>query len=303
MPIQYPYFAYLKIEDIKVPRIRLHSKIEDQEAFKASISNKGVEEPIIIYHEVESNIYWLGNGENRLNEYKELDKHIIPAIVYRGNEDDAIKASVRLNVNRGSHNVGGLCKVVKHFRDDKGMKLEQISKEMGLSLSYVKKLSQIANRPDLVQALIDNEIGFNEAYARVCGVGAVAVPTMAKAVERTGDYERERSEPDGEGLTGDLKEALESGKMFDPKLVGKEVEEGLSDEDLKPYLKGAEKKSTSEDEEEEYFKCVYCNKEDPRKMIRWLPVHSRRCKKETLFAISEYKNKLIQKMIRGGSSE
>ncbi|MDW8003989.1 MAG: ParB/RepB/Spo0J family partition protein [Thermofilaceae archaeon] len=110
-----PKLCWLKIENIKIPTFRLHSHFENTMDFEESIKADGVIQPIHIFED-ENGVYWLADGQNRLETAKSQGKLMIPAYVLHGSKQDAILHSAKLNVLRGKVNVGELAEFILNVK-------------------------------------------------------------------------------------------------------------------------------------------------------------------------------------------
>jgi len=249
-----PRLCWLKVEDVKIPHGRLHSHFDDNpDDFEESVRLDGVIQPIYVIQD-ENGEYWLADGQNRLETAKKEGKTLIPAIVKRGSKKDAILQSAKLNVLRGKVNVGELAEFIYNLRS-RGLKVEEIAKEIRLSKGYISQLITIAQNKEILEKLKKGLISKQQAYES-------AKSLLSKQASQDTRYDRETAEArqpitDKDlGLTTSLKEAMETGKRFKP----------LGPEDLKP--------EKEEPKKTEYMTCDFCGKILPRYDARWIKVHS-----------------------------
>ncbi|MEM3697410.1 MAG: ParB N-terminal domain-containing protein [Candidatus Bathyarchaeia archaeon] len=265
MPSKMPRLCWLKVEDVRIPEGRLRSHFDDQDDFNESVRANGVIQPIHVCED-KSGVYWLADGQNRLEALKSQGKTMIQAYVVKGSKQDAILHSAKLNVLRGKVNVGELAEFLLNLRKD--MKVEEIAESLRLSKGYVSKLLSIAQNKPVLEKLKAGLISYKEAYNEVSCKSPEEVQsfpgkqesqeTIHKAESLTvkQEFEETRQPLTDEdlGITTNLKRALEEGKRFKP----------LGPDDLKP----------EESRKTEYMTCDYCGKILSRLDVKWIKVHA-----------------------------
>ncbi|MCS7114077.1 MAG: ParB/RepB/Spo0J family partition protein, partial [Candidatus Bathyarchaeota archaeon] len=145
-----PSLRWLKVTDIKIPEGRLHSHFDDHSDFEESVRANGVIQPIYVFED-ENGVYWLADGQNRLETAKSQGKLMVPAYVTCGSEKDAVLYSAKLNVLRGEVNAGEFAEYVLNLKERYGMKVEEIAKNIGRSKGHVSKLLAVAQNRELLE--------------------------------------------------------------------------------------------------------------------------------------------------------
>jgi len=266
VPSKMPRLCWLKVEEVRIPEGRLRSRFEDYDNFNESVKANGVIQPIHVCEDKDG-VYWLADGQNRLEALKSQGKTLIQAYVMPGSKQDAILHSAKLNVLRGKVNVGELAEFLLNLRKD--MKVEEIAESLRLSKGYVSKLLSIAQNKPALEKLKAGLISYKEAYNEVsCKFSGEtesfpgkqeSQETIHKAESLVTKQETEEAmQPltdEDLGITTNLKQAMEEGKRFKP----------LGPDDLKPE---AEPRKT------EYMTCDYCGKILSRLDVKWIKVHA-----------------------------
>jgi len=261
-----PCLKWLKTEDIRVPEFRLHSRFENNADFDHSIKAEGVIQPIYVFQD-ENGVYWLADGQNRLET---LSKHkpMIPAYVLHGSKRDAIIYSAKLNVLRGKINVAELAEFIAYLKASFDWTVEKIASELHLSKGHVSKLLSIAENPAVLEKLKNGLISVKEAYNEVLSFTVKPIseekPSFEERSQKQGVSEKPSTftpmkQPltdEDLGVTSNLKQAMEEGKRFKP--LGPEEPE--------------------EEENERKGKCAICNEFfTSKKEIAFILVHKKRC--------------------------
>ena len=256
-----PRLMWVKISDIKIPDVRLHSHIEDVNDFQESVKSEGILEPVYILEDENGN-RWLADGQNRLSTAKNQGRRIIPAFVMKGSQQDAVLFSVKLNVLRGKVNVGELAELVLHFKTSFNWTVEKIASELRLSKGYVSKLLAIAENTTVLEKAKNGLLSLEEAYNEVLGFLRKPFSEEKASFDERGKIQGVQKSEDSEvrqpltdedlGFSSNLKVALEEGKRFKP----------LGPDDLK-----------AETRKSEFMTCDYCGKILSRLDVRWIRVH------------------------------
>ncbi|MEM3011421.1 MAG: ParB/RepB/Spo0J family partition protein, partial [Candidatus Bathyarchaeia archaeon] len=241
-----PSLRWLKVTDIKIPEGRLHSHFDDHSDFEESIKAEGVIQPIHVCEDKDG-VYWLADGQNRLEALKSQGKLIIPAYVWHGSKQDAVLFSAKLNVLRGEVNVGEFAEYVLNLKERYGMTVEDIAKSIGRSKGHVSKLLAVAQNRELLEKVRKGELSLKEAYERLESftVKPISQETIHEAESFPGkqksEVTRQPLTDEDLGITTNLKQAMEEGKRFKP----------LSPDDLK---------AEAEPRKTEYMTCDYCGR-------------------------------------------
>ncbi|MEM0358381.1 MAG: ParB N-terminal domain-containing protein [Candidatus Bathyarchaeia archaeon] len=260
-----PILKWLKVDDVKIPEFRLHSRFENDSDFEKSIKADGVIQPIYVFED-ENGVYWLADGQNRLEALKKQpDKPMIQAYVMHGSIEDALLFSAKLNVLRGKVNVGELAEFIYNLQRLTNWGVEKLAEKIGLSKGYVSKLLAVAENKEIVENLKKGSISIEEAYKSSKSFVAKPVSQETRYEEKPSftPMKKEACEQSEEGLTNEdlgltssLKEAMEEGKRFKP---------------LGP----------DEEEEERRGRCAYCGGYFTSKSeITFIAVHKKECKRK-----------------------
>ncbi|MEM2263476.1 MAG: ParB/RepB/Spo0J family partition protein [Candidatus Bathyarchaeia archaeon] len=274
-----PVQMWLKIEDIKVPDIRLDSEFtaEEIEEFRTSMAKDGQLEPIIVVEDEDKGIYWLVDGRHRLEALKALGHNIIRAEVRRGKLLDAIVGSAICNVRRGRVSPSKLAKLVQYLHRNMGWSLEKIAETLGYkSKGYISNLLKVAENPELLKMAESGQLTLHdvqhlegvphaEPISKEKGAfGEISLKRGVHESEEKGEIEgltatqeaKEAEQPltdEDLGVTTNLKKALEEGKRFMP----------LGPEDLKPQP--VKTKSAI---------CDFCGRKVARSELKFLKLHA-----------------------------
>ncbi|MEM0049011.1 MAG: ParB/RepB/Spo0J family partition protein [Candidatus Bathyarchaeia archaeon] len=257
---------WVKIEDIKVPNVRLDSKFspEEYEEFLASIKRQGQLQPIIVVKDRETGELWLVDGRNRLEALRALGHKFVRAEVRAGKLIDAIVGSATHNLRRGRISVAKLAELVRYLHHSLGWSLEKIAEELGYkSKGYISNLVKVAEDPKLLKMAEEGRITLHDVTHLDEVLRAEPISYKKASFEERSPNQGGSTKPIGtvsEGLTDEslnlttsLKEALESGKRFKP----------LSPEDLEP--KPVRTKSAV---------CDFCGRKVLREELRFLRLHA-----------------------------
>ena len=139
------------LDKIVVPEARARATLnEDQRALlRASLSAYGVVQPIIV-RPLPDGRYELIDGENRLNELKELGQSTARVCVLQVADKDANLLNLLMNVARGSQDPIGEAIAIKKAIEA-GASLEEVAKICGHSVSWVKDRLMLLELPDEYQ--------------------------------------------------------------------------------------------------------------------------------------------------------
>jgi ParB/RepB/Spo0J family partition protein len=189
-----PTLKWLKIDDIKVPEGRLHSRFKNFKDFEESIKIEGVIQPIHVFEDKDG-VLWLAEGQNRLETAKKYGKPIIQAYVLHGTREDALLYSAKLNILRGKVNVGELAEFVEHLHNDLHLTQEKIANELHKSKGYINQLLQLAKDKALLEKVKIGEISGKEAIKKVLGL-------TVKPISEEKGYFPEKSQKQGLPVSG-----------------------------------------------------------------------------------------------------
>jgi len=144
-------FKMVPLQLINVPRERVTSvwDPEIEEEFIESIKAKGILEPVSLLDI--NGALWLIDGLHRVTAAEKLGYTHIPAIVKKGSIEDLLIENIIRNRQRGKSNPAQEAETLAFLVNSRGFPLETAAKQMGLSLSWAKRLLKIAGLPDEVK--------------------------------------------------------------------------------------------------------------------------------------------------------
>lgn len=264
-----PSLRWLKVDDIKIPENRLHSRVSRFFDFEGSIEAEGVLNPIFVFED-ENGTYWLADGQNRVEAVKRKGGRIIPAYVSKGSKTDATLHSVKLNILRGKINAGELAELMAYVKSSFGWTVEKLASEFYLSKPHVSKLLRIAENRAVLEKLKNGLISVKEAYNEILGftvkpisekkpsfeeksperkVSALQETRQESLLSKQALETRQPLMDEDLGVTTNLKQALEEGKRFTP---------------LGP-----------EEEKRERLICAFCRERMLKSEATWIPIHKK----------------------------
>ncbi len=156
----------VKIDDIKIPEVRVTARMDEEtaEQFKESIKTVGIDEPPKVY-DVEG-VYYLSDGLHRLLEARQAGMTHIDVIVREGTYEDVICNNLQSGHLRGKHPVSEMIKSVAYLWKEKGYDSIKIHEKTGLTQDYIEKLQKLSQlTPLILQGLDDGLIGVGQAFA------------------------------------------------------------------------------------------------------------------------------------------
>lgn len=254
-----PRLQWLKIEDVKVPEIRLNSKFSDEELeeFKESMARDGQLQPIIVVEDEKTGEKWLVDGKHRLEALKAQGKTLVRAEVHRGKLQDAIVGSAIHNLKRGHRNPAELAKLVRYMYRNMGWTLNKIAEKLGYkSKGIISNLLKVAETPKLIKQAESGTLTMHDITRLEEVLHAEPIsPIKPSSEERSLKQEvsQEPSTIQKQEVTTSLKEAEEKGKRFIP----------LGSEDLEP--RPVKTKSAI---------CDYCGFKVLREELKFLKLHA-----------------------------
>jgi ParB/RepB/Spo0J family partition protein len=263
-----PKLVWLKIEDVKVPELRLSSQFTDEEGeeFYASIGLDGVLNPIIVVDDPNGN-RWLVDGANRLEAAKKLGHKVIPAIIKCGTIDDAILGSALLNLKRGRVNLGYLAEYLKSLVEKYNYTQQAIADKLRLSKSYVSRLLKIAQNREILEELKSGKLTFDQAYAK-------AQSFVTKPQEGSESSSKSSETPKVEKPATESKQSLTDEDLGVAEM-GKRLP--ISDKDIKANI----------EEDRSPRRCDFCGQWMSRDEFSYIIVHKGLCKQMAMEAIQK----------------
>lgn len=135
---------------------------ERMDELMESIKKHGIIQPLVVTKEGRN--YQLIAGERRLRAAKMLGLSEVPVIVREASDKDKLELSIIENVQR--HNLNPLeeAESYKRLLEEFGLSREDISKQVGKSLSAISNYLRLLKLPLIVQqALSEEKISFSHA--------------------------------------------------------------------------------------------------------------------------------------------
>ena len=130
---------------------------EELEMLKASISQEGLLQPVLVRKVGES--YQLIVGERRLRAARELDLQRIPAIVTEVDDDRLLEVALIENIQRQDLNAIEIARAYRQLVDSKGWTQEALARSLGISRSSVTNSLRLLELPqDMQTALVRRHI-------------------------------------------------------------------------------------------------------------------------------------------------
>lgn len=150
---------------IKVPETRVTSYFSEEamEAFKSSIKEAGIQQPILCTKVGED--LFLVDGLHRLQEALRLGIATVDVAIQEGEEADVYLRNLYLDHLRGKTKVSEMVNVLGLLYHLYGFDSEKIAERTGLPRDYVEKIILISEAsPQVRQALDDEKIGVGHAF-------------------------------------------------------------------------------------------------------------------------------------------
>ena len=153
------------------PRRAIDETSEGFQELRNSIWRHGLLQPIVVA-QTSTHTFKLLAGERRWRVFRDLAKHddkrfsnIMAIVRVEQTDTDALILGLTENVVREDLRPGDRAAAVARLRSMKGMTLERVAEQMGLSLSFVKKLASIADSEPVVEAVNAGTIGIDAGAA------------------------------------------------------------------------------------------------------------------------------------------
>ena len=164
-PVEKPRVLFLKLEQIKVPDVRVRASWDNEmlAMFKDSIKAMGIIEPIVVIKEGQE--YWLVDGAHRLEEAQLQNVAKVQAVTMPGTMQDVHLQNLALNRLRGKTKASEMAMVVKELSDRFDVDLDTIAKRTGLKRDYVEKMLVVSRvHPEVLAALDAERIPVGMAF-------------------------------------------------------------------------------------------------------------------------------------------
>jgi len=146
--------VYIDIDKIYVPEVRVTSVIDEdlfQELYE-SIKIHGIREPLQIA-EVDGK-YVLIDGLHRLVVARKLGMKKVPCLVEKMTMDRVLMYNIIHARQRGKSNPAQEAEVIRKLVEEYGYTLSEAAKQMGMSITWAKKLYDIAQLPEEIKDYI-----------------------------------------------------------------------------------------------------------------------------------------------------
>lgn len=155
----------ISLEKIKVPETRVTAFYDEETAalLKQSLEAAGTINPVIVVSTDDG--YIMVDGLHRFQEARDRCDSTIPAVVYEGDNKDALLMNLVLNKVRGKTKASEMVKVIGALYEGYELGVEKIEEKTGLSRDYIEKLIKVSQASPVVQQALDEEIiGIGHAF-------------------------------------------------------------------------------------------------------------------------------------------
>ena len=155
----------VRIEDIKVPEVRVTARMDEEtaEQFRKSVETVGIDEPPKCY-EVDGALY-LSDGLHRLQEAKKLGQTHIEVYVRVGTMEDVLCNNLMSGHLRGAHPVSEMLRSIAYLWKTSGFDSVKIADKTGLTRDYVEKLQRLSELTPLIQESLEERwLGVGRAF-------------------------------------------------------------------------------------------------------------------------------------------
>lgn len=155
----------INIDQIKVPETRVTAFYDEETAalLKQSLEAAGTINPVIVVSTDDGFI--MVDGLHRFEEARTRGDSTIPAVVYEGDNKDALLMNLVLNKVRGKTKASEMVKVIGALYQGYELGVEKIEEKTGLSRDYIEKLIKVSQASPVVQEALDQEIiGIGHAF-------------------------------------------------------------------------------------------------------------------------------------------
>jgi len=112
-----------------------------------NIAQVGLKKPITVTRRAEADgpFYDLVCGQGRLEAYKALDQHDVPALVVAADPEDCLVASLVENCARRQHRAIDLLQDIRGMQE-RGYSTQEIARKTGLSLEYAHGVARLIEK-------------------------------------------------------------------------------------------------------------------------------------------------------------
>jgi ParB family chromosome partitioning protein len=145
-PATTPSIEHIDIEQIKVINPRVRNKRVFREIVE-NIGGIGLKRPITVARRANATDthYDLVCGQGRLEAFRALGQHSIPAIVIDADSDDCLVMSLVENCARRKHQAVDLLRDIEGLKK-RGYKEAEVARKTGLSAEYVRGVVQLLQK-------------------------------------------------------------------------------------------------------------------------------------------------------------
>ena len=145
----------VKIDQIKVPRVRVTSQFDEEQLkyLRGSLEKLGYQSPIIV-RRINENEYELVDGLHRLETLRERGFKEIEVVLFEGEEREALLLNIMTAVARGRVSVVQVAECIKKLVDS-GMEIKEIAKALGHSEGWVRFYLKVHDLPPVYREALD----------------------------------------------------------------------------------------------------------------------------------------------------
>lgn len=143
-----PALPSQRVEMIPIERITVvNPRVRNKKTFKEIVDNiaqLGLKKPITVSRRMEAGgpFYDLVCGQGRLEAYRALGQHEVPALVVTADSEDCLIASLVENCARRQHRAIDLLQDIRGMQE-RGYSLTEIARKTGLTLEYVHGVARL----------------------------------------------------------------------------------------------------------------------------------------------------------------
>jgi ParB family chromosome partitioning protein len=140
-----------RVEMIPIERITVvNPRVRNKRSFRDIVDNiaqLGLKKPITVTRRAEAGgpFYDLVCGQGRLEAYKALGQHDVPALVVPADPEDCLVASLVENCARRQHRAIDLLQDIRGMQE-RGYSSPEIARKTGLSLEYVHGVARLIEK-------------------------------------------------------------------------------------------------------------------------------------------------------------
>lgn len=159
---------------------RRHFTDEDLQDLTASISEKGIIQPLILRPNPQGEGYQIVAGERRWRAAQRAQLHELPAIIRELDDTEALEIAIIENIQRADLNAIEEAQGYSDLMERFGHTQEKVSEALGKSRSHIANLLRLLNLPSQVQDYV-RQGRLSAGHARTL-VTAADPETLAKTI-------------------------------------------------------------------------------------------------------------------------